>query len=283
MEIDARSVPASAIPAAFLEIAWHRFFRERGRGISLDVHFPWLRRRDRRQRAVLVTCNGQPAGMLIVRLGGLDRPERRLTVAGIGLVCTAKGMEGKGVAGTAMHHALQLARDAGADCALLWTRQHEFYRRLGFTLADRSILVTAERPRGLPRSNMGCLTLRRLEHSPLRHGAVFAGQRGVPPFAREVYVLGQGSVGVAMVMGTQTTLVSSAGPASAVAAMLGGLWLDRLQANDHPAIGLSGALDEAGWSTERKKVELSMWARISGSCPDADEIANLPIHLLDRF
>jgi GNAT superfamily N-acetyltransferase len=264
MAVVVGNCPVEAMPAAFRELAWHVFFASRGRGVSLDAHFPWLRGGGRDDRAWHLTDGGQPAAMLCVRHGILEGTPFRA----IGLVCTAPAFERRGHATRLLEAALDAAGDAPV---LLWTGQHGFYARLGFELIDPTLVATCT----FPPAATAAAWLRREWAGPKRVSAVFGGPRGLPTFATAVerWEGPQGSLlltpadpPIVLDMDEDADLASVGAAQLVVNLPRRTPWLDRM--------------GEAGVSVTVRETRIAMWrpGRI-----DRRTIAGWDVPLLDRF
>lgn len=273
---------ASRTPGAFLTMAWDVFFASRGRGVSLDAHFPWLAGGGRDDRAFCIEQDGHPAAMLMVREGILGGPDGGLRFHAIGLVCTAPAFRQRGLAGRLMDAALE---DVGRLPVLLWTSQHGFYERWGFEVADPTLVVAC---RMSPASS----------HSPEQSdwpggdtSFLFGGPRGLPSFVRRAARVGAGRPDVAEAGGAGASLVVSEGndvpvvlsldgPAPAVADLVASLGARELVLNLPRPGPVLEELRVRGASLALQPTNIAMWR-----FPDADAsaITHWDVPLLDRF
>ena len=135
---------------------------------------------------------------------------RRISAAGIGLVTTAAGRRGRGLAAELIGACLEAAAGEGAELALLFGTPSALYARAGFVLAGRERVLRVEPGpdatragirRGQPQD--AALLLPLLEEHPLRVSRgleEFQTQLGLPN--TELYVLEQGdSVAAYCVLG----------------------------------------------------------------------------------
>ena len=276
-----RRVPLAAIPPRFLDLAWARFFADRGRGVSIAAHLPWLATTEARDHGWLALAGDSAAGMLCVRFGTIPIGGAAVRIAGIGLVCTATAAEGRGIASALVAAAIAAARSAGADCVLLWTGKPDFYARFGFVGADTAVFGRMERAgigeEAPPASHA-------LAESRLASGGLFSGPRGVPPFATGIAVYSAGTAACAAIAAAATpALVASTGPPAAVARLLGGLGIAALNINDCGDGALGHALRMAGWRGDLHPVNLAMWLPLTRDCPSPERLGTEPIAMLDRF
>lgn len=131
-DVIARAGASEAARALF----WDVFFSSRGRGVSLQVHFPWLEN-DRE-----VTCleirdpsNLESAiAALIIRVIELPTGE---SVGLIGLVCVHEEWRGAGLSVELMSAAMDHAMHNGLSALVLWTQKPGIYDRHGFRFDEQ--------------------------------------------------------------------------------------------------------------------------------------------------
>ena len=115
---------------------WEVFFFSRGRGVSLQVHFPWL------ENDQEVTCleirdpsNLESAiAALIIRAIELPNGE---PVGLIGLVCVHEEWRGAGLSVELMSAAMDHAMHNGLSALVLWTQKPGIYERHGFRFDEQ--------------------------------------------------------------------------------------------------------------------------------------------------
>lgn len=154
----------------FKELAWDVFFASRGRGISLEAHFPFLGQD--KAEYVTVTLQGETvAGLALVPV------TRRGTacVAGlVGLVCVHPGHRGVGHSTAVLRAAIAHARALQLDDLVLWTGKPGVYQTLGFDVHDSAVFGTVTAGAAHPAGRTGAL---RCAWPGPGEG------RGLPPFA----------------------------------------------------------------------------------------------------
>lgn len=264
MAVTVDSSPVEGMPEEFRALAWDVFFASRGRGVSLDAHFPWLRGGGRNDRAWYLTEAGLPAAMLCVRRGIIaDTPFHA-----IGLVCTAAAFKRRGHATRLLRMALD---NAGDLPVLLWTGQHGFYTRLGFELIDPTVVATCT----LPSTGRTGVWQQSQWTASDRASSCFGGLRGLPTFVAAVerwqhaggaLLLAPGDPPIVLDVGDGPDLASLGLPQIVVNLPRRSPWLERMA--------------EAGITTSVRETRIAMWrpGRV-----DRREIAAWDIPLLDRF
>ena len=154
---------------------WDVFFSSRGRGVSLQVHFPWLEN-DRE-----VTCleirdpsNLESAiAALIIRVIELPTGE---SVGLIGLVCVHEEWRGAGLSVELMSAAMDHAMHNGLSALVLWTQKPGIYDRHGFRFDERDSIGSIYLPSECA-ENIEYVT------SDWPGSDTHDRERGLPPFA----------------------------------------------------------------------------------------------------
>jgi GNAT superfamily N-acetyltransferase len=264
-------------PSAFIELAWRAFFAERGRGLSIQAHFPWLAGGGHEDRLWGIETAGQPMAMLVVRRGSLDTAAGLQEFHAIGLVCTAPEYQRQGLATRLMREILD---SVGADApVLLWSSQHAFYERLGFELIDPTIVVEWE----ASSYNATAIPAMRSDWmSESLMSGMFGGLRGVPSFVTGVDCFRDHERHAALVVGhgRRTIVLEAKGAVEHVTAMITAMDGERLVINLPREGKLLGALKQQGTIVRLRHTDIAMWRR--GSV-DRTTIERADIPLLDRF
>lgn len=161
----------SAPDSRFLTLVWQVFFEERGRGLSLARHFPWLGVDPQVRYALL-----QERGELLAGL--VARPVPSTTVAAIGLVCVRAERRGEGLSRLLLEHSLQALDQIGFTAQTLWTGKPDVYRRQGFVVDDVEVMFGID---DLPKAK--CSPIHALPWP------VIDDLRGLPPYALSAQLL----------------------------------------------------------------------------------------------
>jgi GNAT superfamily N-acetyltransferase len=120
----------------FAALAWDVFFAERGRGISLERHFPWLGNGTGQHFAYLKEDDELVAGLCIREVAAA-----KLMAATIGLVCVRADRRGQGLGRYLLDASLQVLDERGVEATTLWTGKPEVYQSQGFKLDDAGLLL----------------------------------------------------------------------------------------------------------------------------------------------
>lgn len=158
------SLDADPAPG-FAELVWDVFFQERGRGLSLARHFPWLGRDAEVRYACLMDGQDLVAGLVARRIG-------TTSTAAIGLVCVRSSRRGQGLGRLLLQHSLDALDALGFTALTLWTGKPDVYRKQGFSVQDLSVLHTVQ----------SCPT-RATPPAVRRPWPAEGDARGLPPFA----------------------------------------------------------------------------------------------------
>lgn len=131
------------------------FIYSKGRSVSLAQRFPTALHADNCPN-ILLACRGEDiAAAIAIKRFDWIAPERSWRGAMIGLVYTRPAERGQGFASQLLRAAEERLRAEGADFAVLWTAQPEFYRRLGWASTDCGMFGTYASAGG---SAAGCMT-----------------------------------------------------------------------------------------------------------------------------
>jgi GNAT superfamily N-acetyltransferase len=259
----------------FLDMVWTVFFRERGRGLTLGVHFPWLADPGGAHAWLATIHDDRPqllAGLVV------KRHFNRLDTASIGLVCVRADKRGQGLSQSLLSGAVAGANALGMTCLTLWTGKPSVYLKHGFEIWDQSVFgwvrTTVERApstMGLPRR----LSWPDAEERNTRN-------RGLPPFSVGGYRLID-----AFDRGHAVVVVDVDGPivaewdgdvvavAQMLRAALPATWRLNALHNDP----LIAALQTSGVDVDLRESQLQMWRADTGAAR-----TNLPrLRILDRI
>jgi N-acetylglutamate synthase-like GNAT family acetyltransferase len=154
---------------------WDVFFSSRGRGVSLQAHFPWL------EDTSEVTCLEirDPANFersiaaLIIRTIRLPSTE---SVGLIGLVCVESTWRGRGLSVELMSNAIDHAKHVGLPALVLWTLNPGIYEQHGFCIDDQDLTGNISRPQARA---VSIEYVRDIWPGSANHDH----KRGLPPFA----------------------------------------------------------------------------------------------------
>lgn len=140
---DLRLLVHDAAPPAFASLCWEVFFASRGRGVSMQAHFPWLGMPGQACFVTLWSGAGVLAGCAIRFIADATGQRR---AGAVGLVCVDARHRGLGHSTRVLEHALALAASLGLADLVLWTNQPGVYARHGFRPDDDAVLGTITMP-----------------------------------------------------------------------------------------------------------------------------------------
>ncbi|MDM8355005.1 GNAT family N-acetyltransferase [Pandoraea communis] len=261
---------------AYRDLAWDIFFRQRGRGLDLLSHFPWIEKSHPSIWCVLARDSDTVVGGLTV----LERPCARGVFGIVGLVCVDASMRGQKIASRLTQMAIGHARSRQCGALTLWTGQPHFYAGQGFVIQDGGAYGWVTRTAGVSSA---------LTHTDFRRVPCIATEamgRGVPPFA-----LGMTRIESAL-SGAAVTLVDDAnGPTVAewqgddaeVDALFRAALPERFRLNCRHDDTLVATMSASGWVTTLQPSNLQMWRVFddTSTAIDWDEASRL--RLLDRI
>lgn len=209
--------------------------------------------------------------MLCVRQGHISGTD----FYAIGLVCTAPTFVRRGFATCLVEAALAAIGDDAP--VLLWTSQHGFYERLGFTLLDPSVVVTCS----FPVHGASASWQRHDWYTEDWISHCFGGRRGLPTFvttAERRYLIGDATAALIVADGATPIVLDLA--ADTTPALLAAIGAPRLVLNLPRPTKLLGRLRAAGVVVDVRETAIAMWR--PGHI-DRAAIEQWDIPLLDRF
>lgn len=116
------------VPPAAKALIWEVFFRSRGRGIDLSVHYPWIDQRDRVTSILISPDHGNEqataAAALVIKEASLVAGRK---IGLVGLVCVDEAFRGSGLGHKLVSAATEVARDKSFDTLVLWTGKPNVY------------------------------------------------------------------------------------------------------------------------------------------------------------
>jgi GNAT superfamily N-acetyltransferase len=132
-----------APPAGYVALCWDVFFRSRGRGVSMQAHFPWL---DVPGQAVFATLESNGRVLAGCAMRFIEDDARRRRGATIGLVCVDENHRGLGHSSRVLERAIAHADALGLADLVLWTGKPGVYERHGFAVDDDGLFGTVTAP-----------------------------------------------------------------------------------------------------------------------------------------
>jgi GNAT superfamily N-acetyltransferase len=166
------------LPGPYRQLLWRTFFEERGRGFSLEDHFPQTSRpRDGVSYAVLEAGDEVLAGLMV---RALPAPPGEVShrAAAIGLVCVARAHRGKGLSRKLLSRCIEALTAQGIEAMTLWTTKPAVYQPLDFETADTTVAGWV----GIQRDPLDAQQSLLIERWPDALERRERG-RGLPPFA----------------------------------------------------------------------------------------------------
>lgn len=256
---------SSRLPSSYAALLWDTFFIQRGRGVSLKAHFPWIE----------VPAEGLAFATLsdgdTVLAGLTIRPCPRNTAA-VGLVCVHPTHRGQGLSQLLLTQALTRVDESGVAATTLWTSKHHVYKAQGFRTQDDSLICEVQELRSAGSTALGCRWPDAQEASVPRRGLPPYGLHGLR-FANDHASL------VALVDPRGLAVAEWQGRDDDVVALLGTVMPARWRLHALQGDSLPQALTKAGATVIATPQSLQMWRPHPGhALPDLP-----PLRLLDRI
>ncbi len=267
------------LPSEYRSLLWTTFFKDRGRGFSLEDHFPpqrWNRRHAK--FAWLQSGAGLVAGLMVREL--MPAPgSSSAEAAAVGLVCVTQSHRGLGLSKRLFQASMAALESQGLVAFTLWTGKPAVYLSQGFAAADHTLLAWV--------SGLECEAS--LAHWPIglqrwpdaQEQATL--NRGLPPFALGAQRLtcSQEKAWVILVVDPMGLAVAEwAGPEASVANLLSRAMPPRWRLHAHKHDALLTELRSRGARLEVSSSSLQMWR---GPGVAHEWTARYPLRLLDRI
>ena len=224
-------------PEAVRALVWEVFFASLGRGVSLDVHMPWLADAERTLCIALAeTDDAQPA-LAALAIREIDLPPVG-RVGLTGLVCVRADRRGQGLSTRLLAEAEAEARRAGLVALLLWTGKPDVYAKVGYQVDQVEQVVRVTRPdAALASTDFRC----EAQSLPL----------GLPPFAAGALSCSSAAASLTVLTGPQGhTLAAWTGPWDEIFALLAAALPSQWQFNAGADDELLHQLAQRGWGLE---------------------------------
>lgn len=236
-------------PEAYRALVWDTFFASRGRGLSLDLHFPWLRASEGGTWFVVAQSADSVVGGLCVR----PTPDGVSAIASVGLVCVELAHRGQGLSKAMLQRAIDESRDRGLAALRLWTGKPGVYQGLGFVVADPAMFGTVEQPK-IHGFQTGVLPRREAWPNSLS-----ANGAGLPPFAASgCRWLTETATLITLEDAEGTIVAEWTGPSEAVAELMEQVLPPQVRINTLKGDDLPAVLTERGWRCNLTESRLQM-------------------------
>lgn len=246
-------------PTDYLALVWDEFFMRRGRGVSVDAHFPWIG--ERGVFFVVLRDGAELAGGLAVRPA---RSRNGRCLAGlVGIVCIRTDYRGQGLSRLLMSAAIDEARARGMDDLLLWTGKPGVYEGFGFRNQDDAC--------------SGTVNMVGNRIVPLMPAEKIDFRAAIPPFATNVRRFA--TAGAAVTVVDMHIVADWEGEDATVAQMLAGLMRGTWQLHTLTGDTLPGFLTQAGGQVQLLPSRLQMILSINERDGPRDPYR---LRLLDR-
>jgi GNAT superfamily N-acetyltransferase len=240
------SVVDDIAPPEFVSLCWDVFFMSRGRGVSMNAHFPWLGIPDEACYVILKVGADIVAGCALRWIRD-SHGQRR--AGAVGLVCVDERHRGQGHATRTLERAIEHARNQGLADLILWTGKPGVYEGLGFRRADNAVYgqVSAHGPAAAGAS-------------PVRAAWPDAAEtRGLPPFAVEGWRWKTADASAIVLSDSQGAILAEwNGTEDAVSDLLAQVMPPVWRINALEGDALPGTLGQRGYETALQPSDLRM-------------------------
>jgi len=236
-----------------IALAWDTFFVSKNRGISFDVHFPWVKT-DYNVWSVEVTHCGSVIAGLVVREKKVSLESGVKVIGCIGLVCVHPDYRGKGIANELFKNVISNALNKEYVALTLWTNQHQIYQSNGFSVCDRSVYGSVSYTRN------GNRVVEQYELRSLPTGL------GLPPFAKtgSLYVTNNAEISV-LWDDKGGVIVDWSGDTTSITSLIKSIFPESFRINSRVECSIIKSLGREGCDINISNSNLQMWLPLSES------------------
>lgn len=174
---DPQIVLTNEVPLESRNLIWATFFESRNRGLSLEVHFPWIN--DPSSSYCLTIYDevlGQQKTAVAALVLKVIQTEGGDSFGLIGLVCVATKFRRQGLCNKLLASAVEVGTDRHWNGLILWTQKPEVYFGHGFVVVGRELFGTVEGQSTIPKVTA-------ISQTEWPTPADIRLLRGLPPFA----------------------------------------------------------------------------------------------------
>lgn len=254
-----------SLPAAYAALLWDVFFVQRGRGLSLEEHFPWINQPEEGVRFATLSDGEALLAGLTVRPCGTQ-------TAAIGLVCVRPSHRGQGLSTQLLEQTLREVDGMGIAATTLWTGKPAVYQSHGFAPRDDGLQCQVSQWS----AGMACAPARRWPDTAEAAGR----RRGLPAYAHHGLRVGtDGAELLLLVDPLGVSLAQWQGHDGDVIELLASVMPPRWRLNALQGDSLPQALADRGATLTVVPQQLQMWRPRPGtSWPELPRL-----RLLDRI
>lgn len=174
------------VPLETRDLIWTTFFESRNRGLSLEVHFPWI---SDPSSICCLTIYGAALGRQKAAVAGLVlkviQSEGGASFGLIGLVCVAPKFRRQGLSSKLIASAIDVGTDRHLNGLILWTQKPEVYFGNGFVVAGSELFGAVDGQSTIPTATV-------VSQNEWPTPADIRLLRGLPPFATAAVEYSQG-------------------------------------------------------------------------------------------
>ena len=262
------SIVDGVAPPDFVSLCWKVFFTSRGRGVSMNTHFPWLAIPGEACHVIMTFGADVVAGCTLRWIR--DAKNGRAGGA-IGLVCVDENHRGKGYSTQVLERAIAHARKLGLADVVLWTSKPGIYERFGFKSADNAVYGHVSAHPQLPSGT-----------TPIRvPWPDVAEARGLPPFAMQAWRWHLGDTSAIVILDAQGAILAEwSGEEEAVVNLLEQAMPATWRINALQGDALLATLNRRGYATALQPSNLRMILRLDS---DSSLETDYQLRVLDRI
>jgi GNAT superfamily N-acetyltransferase len=243
-------VVGDVAPAGFVSLCWKVFFESRGRGASMQAHFPWLAVPG---QAFFVTLGSSQEVLAGCAIRPIADRTGQWRAGAIGLVCVDPSHRGEGHSTRVIERVKEHAARMGLVDLVLWTSHPGLYERHGFRPDDNALFGTISAPGTAATAATGGLDIGRSAWPPP------GDKRGLPPFATQAVRWQSQAASAIVLQGADGGILAEwTGADNDVASLLAQVVPTPRRMNALASDSLPGVLAERGWAVRLAPARLRM-------------------------
>ncbi|MDZ7892206.1 MAG: GNAT family N-acetyltransferase [Rhodoferax sp.] len=264
--LDPQVVLTNEVPLESRDLIWATFFESRNRGISLDVHFPWM---SDASSTYCLTIYDQALSWKKTAVAALVIRVIQSAVGDsfglIGLVCVTPKFRRLGISSKLMLGAVEVGIARHWKGLMLWTQKPDVYLGQGFFIAGRELFGSVECLSATP---ISAVTLSAICQKDWPTTTDIGLRRGLPPFATGAIEYSQdGSRLVVLQTQTGPTVADWDGEADVVLKIIGQVLPRKWFLNTYPDDAVMTLLASKGMEFQLTAATSRMTKLLSDQVP----------------
>ena len=251
---------SAGVPQASRDLIWDVFFKSRHRGVSLEVHFPWINDKNITHclSVDVDVLSGQKTSLASLVLKAIQSATGEWFGL-VGLVCVSPQSRRKGLSAKLVSSAIAVGHTLGWKGLILWTRSPEIYASQGFTIEKQELFGSVE---GIQTVSFG-RSITSQSWPNVKDSALL---RGMPPFASAAsHYARDGASVIALQTPLGLTVADWEGPTTSVVNILAETMPSRWFLNVQTGDAIVGALSAQNFRCDLAPANCQMVKSLCGA------------------